>query len=116
MPAAAPDGATGVGALASLLKAGIAVLSAARFRGITRLLSSSAPASTASSSSAAASLALAWLYGAGFTALASALAAAPVILFAPAAAGAGVAEVMAALNGVVVPAASCLDAGAAVSK
>lgn len=102
-----------VGALASLLKACIAVLSAARYRGITWALSAGSRSSASSPPpptrrSGAWGLALAWLYGSGFTALSSMLAAAPVILLAPAAAGAGVAEVMASLNGVVVPSAFSL--------
>ena len=117
-----------VGVLASLLKACIAVLSAARYRGITWLLSGGGggggngggseggggrSSRSHSSFGAWAGLVLAWLYGSGFTALASALAAAPVVLFAPAAAGAGVAEVMACLNGVVVPSAFSLPTLAA---
>ena len=79
-----------VGLLAAALKATAAAFSAVRLAAVSHVASSAGalPAT---------------LVAVTLSAALAALAAAPVALLAPAAAGAGVAEVMAALNGVVVP-------------
>jgi chloride channel 7 len=84
-----------VGLLAAGVKAAIAVFARARFSGVAALAASRGPLA-------------ATLYAAITSAALAALASAPVAYLAPAAAGAGVADVMAALNGVVVPAAFSL--------